>query len=572
MAHTAAIRLVPRTPRSVGKPNDGRYVEGNERPVLMIVLPYLVKNNEAKSGKTKSFLAFPYGVLTLASYLGRAVSPAPRLRVLDLNLYTADQIPGAIAEALDELNPFVVGISLMFDVSYRYVADVARQVKQRDPRTLVTMGGAAVTTAWDVLLDEQVDVDALCYSEGETAMRTLLEAADPIAALDQDPWVTRASLAAGRTPTARYVESLDDLIDIDYGLVPVAAYSMKEAFSPFASYRNENDVHQFFIVTSRGCPFKCVFCAEPSLHGGNMRYASVDTIIAHVEQMVRKHGMNVLTIYDDQLLLDTARAKELFRRLAPFKLRVEMPNGVTAVFIDDEMASLMKQAGVDTVPLALESGSEYVLRNVIKKPIRLNRVPGIIRSLQRNGIFVQAFFVIGLPGERAEDREETVRFIKASGLDWSGFSLATPIRGSELYRLCKEKGYIDPNLSPLDIEVGKYIIRAPGLDPAEITRRSYEMNLDVNFVHNRSLAAGDFDTAIRCFSEVTERYENHAFAYYYLVRAHRLKGSPPRLYEPYRRAAGRLFRDDPDWRRLAERFALDLGELELEERLAGVAH
>ena len=88
-------------------------------------------------------------------------------------------------------------------------------------------------------------------------------------------------------------------------------YNMKEAFSPFSSIKNSEKIRQFFLVTSRGCPFKCVFCAEPSFHGKSMRYADIDVLINHIDHLVQKYNMNVLTIYDDQILL-RASLKTLF--------------------------------------------------------------------------------------------------------------------------------------------------------------------------------------------------------------------------------------------------------------------
>jgi radical SAM superfamily enzyme YgiQ (UPF0313 family) len=333
---------------------------------------------------------------------------------------------------------------------------------------------------------------------------------------------------------------------------------MKEAFSPFASYRNESDIRQFFLVTSRGCPFKCVFCAEPSLHGKNMRYADVDAIIDHVRFLVTKYGMNVLTFYDDQLLMDMPRAKEMFRRLAEFKLRLETPNGVTVVFIDEEMAYLMKQAGLDTLPLAIESGSDYMLHKIIKKPIRLERVGPVVEALQKNGIFVQAYFVIGLPGEREEDRVETVRCIKEWGVDWSGFSMASPVRGSELFMIAKEKGYIPSNIKLGDIEGNKYMLNAPeiGLDPEKISRCAYLMNLDVNFVNNRSMKIGQYQVAANCFEEVVERYDNHAFGHYFLAQAYKALDADPALIAENMQKYRNLVRSDPEWRSYASEFGM----------------
>ena len=118
----------------------------------------------------------------------------------------------------------------------------------------------------------ECEVDACCYSEGEVALKELVDAENVADALTRDPWVTKTKLRA-----APLYDNLDRIIDVDYSLVDVPAYSMREAFSPFTKFSTSSK--QFFIVTSRGCPFKCVFCAEPSFHGANMRYVSVDRAI-----------------------------------------------------------------------------------------------------------------------------------------------------------------------------------------------------------------------------------------------------------------------------------------------------
>jgi len=526
--------------------------------VLFIVPPYQVKPSAVSSKKgVRSFLAFPYGVLTLATYIQRNARALEDQVILDLNIPDTRDMGARIAEALDTHRPTLVAISLMFDVSYRHVTAISAQIKARAPETLIVMGGAVVTASYGEILAQQPHVDALCYSEGEQALCRLVDAADKSAALATNPWVTRQSLANGVVPSADYIEDLDVAVDIDYELVDVKAYSMKEAFSPFASYRNERNVKQFFIVTSRGCPFKCVFCAEPSYHGRAMRYASVDAVIAHVEDLVRTYGLNVLTIYDDQLLLDTDRAKELFRRLAAFDIRVEMPNGVTAVFIDAELAGLMKAAGVDTIFLALESGSEHVLKNIIKKPIRLDRIKPIIDNLHQNDIFVQAFFINGFPGESDEDRQQTYDFIRSHNIDWSLFNYATPLRGTELYRQCVENGWIDDRHRGIgDVDMTDYIIRAPGIDPLRLEQHNYLMNLDVNFVHNYRMRIGDYATAIRCFEEVIDRHPTHAFAHYYLADAMQRAGGDAAAIRHHYDAYLSALHNDPTWVEHARHFGL----------------
>jgi len=524
--------------------------------ILFVVPPYLGDKIEAiRPGKLRSFFAFPYGVLCLATYIKKATANAHEIKIIDLNQYSVAEGLTQFAKILDEFSPDIVGISVMFDVSYKHVAALAAAAKAADPDTKVLLGGAAVTTAWNIILDDQPHVDALCYSEGELAFVKLVDAENLNDELRADPWVTRQSMVEKRKPKTMTMENLNDVIAIDYSLIDTDEYGMIEAFSPFRKSKDE-ETKQFFIVTSRGCPFKCVFCAEPTLHGGSMRYADLAVIEDHVKYLVDTYGMNVLTIYDDQLLLNHKRAKEFFRILAKYELRVETPNGLTAAYIDDEMAALMKAAGMDTVQLAIESGTEHMLRNVIKKPLRLNKVAPVVELLHKNGLFVQGFFVMGIPGEREQDRIETTQFIKDVGLDWGSFSLASPIRGSELYDICVKNKYIPDNMKIGEYELGTYIIRAPGLDPESLPQISYRMNLDVNFVNNRRMRIGEYQVAARCFEDVIERYRDHAFAHYFLARAYeKIGGNEAKVAENMARYNA-ILASHADWRGHADHFGL----------------
>ncbi|HVZ50325.1 MAG TPA: radical SAM protein, partial [Pseudolabrys sp.] len=376
------------------------------RSILLVVLPYRLGDatTDASKKAIRSFLAFPYGVLTLASYIKRYAARLGRVEVLDLNLHPVRDAETVLRERLAAVRPDLVGFSMSYDVSYPWLKSLAQTVKAHDEAVTVVAGGPAITTAYAEILTDCEHLDAACYSEGEVGLKNLIEADDIRAALESDPWVTRARLAQKAVVHPAY-DDLDKIIDVDYAMVDINAYSMKEAFSPFTRFTAS--AKQFFVVTSRGCPFKCVFCAEPSFHGANMRYASVDRVVEHVAGLQAKYGLSVLTIYDDQILMNRARAKDLFAKLAPLKIRVEMPNGVTLSYIDEELAGLMKAAGVDTIFLAIEHGSKRVLHEIIRKPIAFHRIKPTIQLLQNAGIFTCAFFVIGLPGETREERRET---------------------------------------------------------------------------------------------------------------------------------------------------------------------
>jgi anaerobic magnesium-protoporphyrin IX monomethyl ester cyclase len=520
------------------------------RSVLLVVLPsnFSAPRVDVCKKTPRTYLAFPYGVLTIASYLKRFAAALGQVEILDLDLPGDDPPEARLAGKLAAMTPHIVGFSMSYDVSYPWLRSMAAAVRRHDPNICIVAGGAAITTAYAEVI-EDCEVDACCYSEGEVALRELVDADDVAAALARDPWVTKTK------PQARPVyDDLDRIIDVEYSLVDVPAYSMKEAFSPFTKFSASSK--QFFIVTSRGCPFKCVFCAEPSFHGANMRYVSVDRAVEHVASLKDRYGLSVLTIYDDQILMNKPRAKEFFAKLAALNIRVEMPNGVTLSYIDEEMAALMKAAGVDTLFLAIEHGSKRVLKDIIRKPIAYNRIKPTIELLQTAGIYCQGFFVIGLPGETRAEREETRDAILDWGLDWASFNYATPLRGSELFRQCKANGWIDEKYLPIGaIDMTKYVIRPPGIDPAEIESFVFNVNLDVNFVHNRNMRVGNFEVARRAFKELVERHPGQAFAHYFLARCDDLLacdgGASYRRYQ-------QIVAESPVWREAAERFGLEI--------------
>lgn len=490
----------------------------NKRKLLLIVMPYLLKPGDIKSSKLRSFKAFPYGLLSLATYLKRNSKNEIDVEILDCNSNNQDDYIPFLKNKLNKFKPDIIGLSMMFDNSYNYIKDMTDVIREYDKNSIILMGGSAATSSYQDIMKEQNNIDAICFYEGELPFLEMIKSENIMEFLENDvAWITKKSLAEGRVPQKKSIENLDDVVDIDYDFIDIADYGMQEAFSPLSGKIEPGK--QFFLVTSRGCPFKCAFCMRSADKDKSMRYASPEKIIEHVRFLVSKYGMKVLTIYDDQILLNKNRAKIIFKELAQFNLRIECPNGLSVAFMDEEMIMLMRKAGMDTVNLAIESGSPRVLYDIIHKPLRLEMVKPVVDILRKYKFWIHGFFVTGIPGETDEDRDMTVKFIKDVGLDWSGFSLLMPTMGSELFNICKENGYITGSTKIGELDYNKYIINTPDYTADHVIKKAYLMNLDVNFVNNWRMKHGDYKIASDAFRDVIKRYKNHAFAYYYLSKA-----------------------------------------------------
>ena len=486
-----------------------------KRNVLLIVLPYVEKAEVlVASKKIRSWCGFPYGVLSMATYVKNNTDV--NIEVLDCNIYNKNYL-SLIKEKLNEFKPDIVGLSLNYDVSYKYLRNTIGIVKGYNSETLLVLGGSCVTTAYDIILDEQDNIDGICFYEGEIPLLNLVNSEDMLDFLESDiSWITKKSLRDKIVPEKTSIMNLDEVIHIDYDFVDITKYNMTEAFSPFA-FKHEKG-KQYFLITSRGCPYSCAFCMRSADDDKSMRYASVEEIIKHVRHLVENKDMKILTIYDDQILLNRKRAKKLFKELAQLKLRIECPNGVSVAIIDDEIARLMREAGMDTIQIAIESGSPYVLNKLIHKPLNLKRVKPVVKILRKYGFWIQGFFVSGMPGETDEHRAETVNFIKDIEIDWASFSLAVPSRGSELFMMCIENGYIDKDIGVTNLISNDFMINTPEYSAEYVAKQTFLMSLDVNFVNNYRMKIGDYRILIDGLRSTIRRRPDHAFAYYYLSK------------------------------------------------------
>jgi radical SAM superfamily enzyme YgiQ (UPF0313 family) len=519
-----------------------------KKRVLLIVLPYLqLSERNAPSTKMHSLAVIPYGVLSVATYC----KDTAIIEIIDCNV--TENYLHTIESAMSFFDPDIVGFSMTFDNSYLHLKGILDIVRKK-PNAIIVIGGAATIPSYKTILNEQEDIDAVCFYEGEKPFRRLLESKDLFLYLVQDSsWVTRYSLEENRVPQKTVIQNIDDIIDLDYSFINLSDYPSEEEFSPFVD--TIPDKKKFQIETSRGCPFRCAFCLRSRENDRSMRYASVEKVIARVRYLVENHGMNILTIGDDQFPVNMKRAKEIFRQLEQFHLRVEFMQGGTVAFIDEEMAVLMKKAGVVKVTLPIESGCQEILDMIVDKPVKLDKAKEVIQILRKQGFWITALFVLGFPGETDDHRAETLKWIKEAGLDWSTFGAAIPIWGTKLYNICVEGGYIRPDIKLGEMDFSNYFIETPGYTPEYVTREIYKMNLDCNFVHNYAMKNEDYEGAARLFRQVIGIYPNHAFAWYFLHKCYYFMGKFSESIEALGKYI-KIIKSDEKWAVYAQEFGI----------------
>lgn len=525
----------------------------------MAKLLFIVPSNDGMGDYAKKMrktnATIPYGVLSITTFIKCNAKKNHEIRILDLNAEEFDENTSPdsmIEDSLISFAPDFVGISAAYNFLFSSIIDISRIVKRVLPQAFLFAGGACTTSFYKELLLDNGELDAICFSEGETPILQLLEGPDFQEVVDRkDSFITRTKLQGSFVPKPDFIDDLDEIPLVDFNLLDMSKYGIhRHSYRPD---KTENDIC-LPIHTTRGCPFNCVFCIASSLHGKKVRKMSVERVIRDVQIMKEEYGMNVLSIEDDQFLIDRDRTLKILKGLAEEHISIRAESGLTISYVDEEIAEWLKKAGMEVVYLAIESGSDYVLKEIIDKPINIQDVKTAVKNCRKQDIIIHCFLVIGFPGERESDRQETIDMIIELGIDWSYITCATPVRGSRLYDICLDKGYIDAN----SLNENAYyvsIINTPEFTSDEITRRAYLMNLELNFMNNHRMKIGDYHLAIGYFSDILSKYPDHAFAQYFAAKAHREIGEMEK-YRYHRNEYCKIVNQSREWADYARHFHL----------------
>lgn len=173
-----------------------------------------------------------------------------------------------------------------------------------------------------------------------------------------------------------------------------------------------------------------------------------------------EYGVEEIMFEDDNVTANPKRAKNLFLRMIEegFEFVWDTPNGVGAWSIDEEMLDLMKKSGCIMINFPVESGSQRVLSDIIKKPLDLAKVKRLIKYCKTIGLDYGMFLVIGMPGEKIEDMWQSFHFAAECGCYNPHISVATPYAGTELHDVCIKNSYIDPDFDFSDLFIRSFCI------------------------------------------------------------------------------------------------------------------
>lgn len=350
----------------------------------------------------------PLGVTYVAAAFENA---GTEVRIFDyiVSGYTPDKLKAQ----LDEFQPDVVG-STSVTLNFPGAAEIVSAAKRHRPSLITMMGGPHVSFTAERSLDAYPGIDLIVRGEGERTIAELMaEGMDPSA------WERIRGLAFRRnggivmTEPQPFIEDLDTLPLPARHLLPLSRY---QALG-----------YPISIITSRGCPYSCIFCQGRRMVGNRVRLCSTLQVVDEIEQILA-YGIGRINVADDLFVSRSGRVREVCDEILRRGIRFDWSAFARVNTVDRETLKLMRKAGCDSISFGVETGNDDLLK-LIRKGITREQVREAVSLCREAGIIAHTSFIVGLPGETPETLKETGEFAASLGSLY-GYHFLTPFPGT----------------------------------------------------------------------------------------------------------------------------------------------
>lgn len=379
---------------------------------------------------------------------------------LDGNMHMGDSWE-VVEEEIRKRNPGLIGITNPFTTQFDNAVRVAEIVKRVNKEIPVVVGGNHPTVNPEDFFRRTGAVDIVCMGEGEY---TMLEIADAWREQRELKDIPGTAVREGNQVKINqhrgYIQNLDILPFPAYHLINLENYFFlnKMGFDGRPVCRYPGFERAVSVITSRGCPFNCIFCSIHLHMGKKWRGHSSEYVLKHLRFLVDKYNVKHIHFEDDNLTLNPERFKEIIDDLLESKINIiwDTPNGIRADTMTKELLEKSKESGCSYIILGIESGDQRVLSEIINKKLELTEVIRVATWCKAVGLDTMAFFVIGFPGETLTDMKKTVDFALNLMKNFDvlpAVFMATPLLGTRLYEICKENGYLRRELTSNNLAI-----------------------------------------------------------------------------------------------------------------------
>ena len=377
----------------------------------------------------------PQSLCSLASILRESGYNPIILDSVSLNLD-----PDETAEKALKSDPKYIGITsytISIEVAGRIASLIKGKTEYRDKSIITIIGGPHVTVSPRETMYKYSEFDYGVFGEGEITIVELLDALENGEELINIPnLIYRKGNQIRKNLKRSLLNDLDQLPIPAWDLLP----PIKKYYHPAGD--NLNRLPSIAIVTSRGCPGKCVFCNPRGL-GNKFRGHSAKYIFKMLRELKLKFGIRDVFIADDMFLYDRKNVLEFCEIMKGSKdLNITWSVFSRVDFVDKEILIKIKKAGCWQIGYGLESGSEAI-QKIINKKQTIEQMENALKATNDVGLIVRGLFMVGNFGETEETLKETIAFIKRNGIKDFHVTYFTPMPGTASFSLHKQFGVWD---------------------------------------------------------------------------------------------------------------------------------
>lgn len=363
-----------------------------------------------------------------------------------------------VVDLLQEEKPDIVGIS--FGTQIRFNAfDLARLIKKNFPQVPMVVGGPHPTLTAQDTLENILEIDFVVRGEGEVSFLNLVRG------IESGVNLAEVKGISFRDKKGNVVHNSAEppIHDLDKLPLPARDLLSMEKYEQKTSLSRKRATS---IISSRGCPYWCLYCSTSEQWGHHIRHRSSQSVVDEIELLLKTYPfLEGIRFFDDVFTMDKKRVIEICREILKRKLNFVWECEARANTIDEEIVGEMKKAGCEFIDLGIESGSDRILKN-IRKGITVSQALEAVKTIKKAGIGLKVFFMHGLPGETYEDIKKTVFLsrhlfydLKVEGTT-QGITAIYP--GTALEKIAKDLGTL-----PKDFSWSKYYVRDRSYPPLD---------------------------------------------------------------------------------------------------------
>ncbi len=332
-----------------------------------------------------------------------------------------------IETTLGKIKPDILGVTSMTPQMNTGLI-VARLMKKINPNCVIVFGGIHPTSV-PYETAQYPEVDVVCVGEGELTMLDLVQTLERGGDLGNVPGLAFFDKSGDYCKT----ESRTLIADLDSIPYPIRDFPTEP--------EREFMLHRGSILTSRGCPYSCTFCARKPIWGKSIRYRTAESVVDELDYMHHELGIKHIMFEDDTLALRFKRMQELFALMEQRNIKINYTIQTKVHVVKPALLELLKKTGCTNIAIGVESGSQYTLDR-IKKKITLDQVRTAVRLCKEFDIMCNSFFIIGYPWETKEMIQETFDFMKEIDSSVVHLYMLIPLPGTELHLEAEQENRI----------------------------------------------------------------------------------------------------------------------------------